>query len=535
MHILSNFDNYSLNLVNRLSFGFSESCGEKDLFEVAGDFSLYVARKSFGVELISNHQNKVQAEKIHYSVIHIFLFILTLPLSSLVSLTGVVLISLSKTHQDKFNQFQEGVQPPSFLPSTVSNLTINSLSLPVSSSPPNPLPSPVNEKLSSAQFLDELSKRSMSIYEEESDEHTAHLWGTFGTLRHLWGTFGTLRNDFTPGICTHVSIDSCKLSNIMSDCQGDGEAYFIPANSWENALRKRERELEPQKADHLAFLIKTLSAAFETGKKIVVARLANGIHTAAAGFCVDGRFKIIDSMLDSTVNIRYLGEQLNKASLKNSEGNIIHFKGEYINTSIQRGGHECIRFATLYCYQMYKKKDLNAFEEVNGAFSEGKLKRFEDYKQISGSKKIRSFSGSSSKDLYDKFMRSWAYRTQDMLVDTWEEINLTSRLQESEKMEIYYLENNPNFPPGNISSEQIFIVDKKGTELTINSLNDMPKEQEIPLSTDDSVVLGSLASPNKEKRLLIFEYGQNQPRLYRLLPHQQVFYSFGGDRNRLEV
>src|ERR1700733_4584496 len=170
MHILSNFDNYSLNLVNRLSFGFSESCGEKDLFEVAGDFSLYVARKSFGVELISNHQNKVQAEKIHYSVIHIFLFILTLPLSSLVSLTGVVLISLSKTHQDKFNQFQEGVQPPSSLPSTVSNLAINPLpshvneklssaQSTVSNLAINPLPSHVNEKLSSAQFLDELFKR----------------------------------------------------------------------------------------------------------------------------------------------------------------------------------------------------------------------------------------------------------------------------------------------------------------------------------------------------------------------------------------
>lgn len=499
MTILSDYNNYSFNLINRLSINFSESFGEKDFFEVAGDFSLDFARKSFGAEIVSNYQNKTQAEKIDYCVIHIFLFLLTLPLSSLVSLTGIVLIFLSKSHQNKFNQLQNGGQLPSSPSSLPSSSTDNSL---VNLMPLTP------EQLSSAQFLEELSKRHMSIHEKEQQK------GVFTTI------LDTLQNDYA------VFPDLHKFSDLILECQNDDEAYFVPSNSWENSLKACEGFLIPERAEHMAFLIKVLSAAFETGKKIVVARLGSETHAVAAGFSVDGQFKIIDSQFNSTINTEYLTQQLNQACIKNSQKNIITFAGEYVNTSIQKAwGTVCMRFATLYCYQMYKSKDLEAYQEVSGAFAEGKLKRFEDYKQISKAKKIQSFDKSHSRDLYDKFMRSWVYRTFGFLVDTWEELK-PSHVQLA-KMSIYFLENDPEypeFPPRYKNSSHFVIEDENGLELTINNLNEMPKKQEIPLNKDDSVTLGELVSSSNEKRLLIFEEGENQPRLYRLLPHQRIRY-----------
>jgi hypothetical protein len=497
INVISNCDNSSFNLINSFPKKFAQNFGEKDLFEIAGDFSLSLARKSFGFELISKDNNNPQVEKIYYSVIHIFFFLFTLPLSCIVSLAGLVFISLSKTHQNKFNQLIEKIQP----------------SLSLSSLTSEPLPTLINHPFSSkSQYLDELLRRRKNIYEEKKEEKTAG---------YFQGSFGNLRNKFS--FRTEVGPDFDKLSNLTLDCQNDDEAYFIPVSCWENITRLSRVELDPKVEKELAFLIEALSAAFETGKKIVVVRLANANHAVAAGFCADGHFKIIDSMLNLTFDVTNLIEQLNKAQLKDSKGKVIHFKGEYINTSIQKDGCNCTFFATLYCYQMYKQKNLDAFEEVNGAFAEGKLKRFEDCKKIDGSRRIRSFEENSSKDLYNQFMCSWAYRTQGFLVDTWEEIKPLSPDEEGE-IAIYYLSKHSNFPPDVQCTRQFFLIEKE-KKLVIDTLINMPKEQEIPLNKDDTITLGSLLSSKHERRLLIFE--KKEVRMYRLLLHQELFYSLG--------
>ena len=319
-----------------------------------------------------------------------------------------------------------------------------------------------------------------------------------------------------------VAPDDHKLSNLILDCQDDPEAFFIPVNGQESRLTS----LNPTKPIELEFLKNTLHAAFTTGKKIVVVRFTNGFHTVAAGFSSNGNFKIIDSMMYRTVNIKALTQVLNQASIKNDTGEIIQFKGEYINTRLQRGGHECIRFATLYCYQMYQKKNLEAFAEVNGAFLEGKLQRFEDYTKVEGSQKIPILN--SEKADYASFMRSWAYRTRGIKFDTWEEMPITTiqhplpmPYEPDGVMKTYCLQKDPHLPPYFICAYSALIIANNHKECSATSFATMPKEQEIVIE-DINGTLGSLTQSG-EKRLLVFENNNPTPRLYRLLPDQKLY------------
>ena len=337
----------------------------------------------------------------------------------------------------------------------------------------------------------------------------------------VWLSFFTkLKSEFTTG--ARVRPDDHIFSNLILKCQEDDEAYFIPTNSFEDPNPLFGYTLNPTELAELEFLKATLRAAFATKKKIVVVRLGGNGHTVAAGFAANGDFKIIDSMVNGTINIKTLTQHLNQAGIKNEKGNSIQFKGEYVNTRLQKVGHECIRFATLYCYWMYKQKSLEAFEEVNGAFIEGKLQTFEDYTKIEGSSRVRTIKGGDNSS-YTNFMRSWAYRTQGLKIDTWEGIS-TEMLQEGMmqgRMRFYCLHKDLNPFPKWAGIYSAIIVDSEGNERSIKDLPSMPKEQEIPIAEGNDT-LGSLAVSG-EKRLLVFEEKNPEPQLYRLLPGQKLY------------
>lgn len=356
-------------------------------------------------------------------------------------------------------------------------------------------------------FLDEISEKHRSMYQTE--------------IPLLWRTiFLTLEEEFAAGPISKVRPEDHKLSNLILDCQEDEEAYFIPANSLAAASSTFAYALDPSHPAQLEFLKRTLHAAFLSGKKIVVVRLGNDIHAVAAGFMSNGNFKIIDSMSTGTVNIQTLTQSLNQASIKNNEGESISFQGEYVNTHLQRGGHECIRFATLYCYYMYKQKSLEAFKEVNGAFFEGKLQCFEDYKKIKGSTKIYSIN--NDKVDYADFMRSWTYRMQGLTIDKWEDIPFKMIKQEEDGgvMQAFCLQKGV-LPKTIYIPSALILVDDQMSERIVYNLDAMPKDQEIFLE-DENDILGSLSLPS-EKRLIICEEDNPKPRLYRLLAGQKLY------------
>jgi len=282
---------------------------------------------------------------------------------------------------------------------------------------------------------------------------------------------------------------------------------------------------QPADKAHLTSLANTINAAFASGKKIVVTQLANHQHAIAAGFMPNGEFKIIDSMGGTTVDIGAITKTLNQAHIKDQHGKPITFKGEYVNTHIQKGGVECQRFSMLYCYQMAKKCNLNAFEEVNGAFLDGKLTRYEDYDHIETSNKVRNI-GTRTPD-YKSFMRSWALRICGFNVDDWKQIPLSQMngLGATEKGEfaLYALKQDET-PDGwsgfkkddlelileNEHGKQISILDEK------TSLGD-------PLN-DPTATLGSLLPDQMgATHYLIFEKGSPTPRLFRPAPGQKLF------------
>lgn len=364
----------------------------------------------------------------------------------------------------------------------------------------------------SKAYLDEISERHRNIYLSECP------------LRWL-DIFLTLNNEFTESSQASVRPDDHQLSNLILECQRDEEAYFLPSNSLQGASSIFAGSLEPSIPEQLNFLTETFRAAFISGKKLVVVRFGNDIHTVAAGFSSNGDFKIIDSMMNGTVNIKALTTALNQAGIKNDKRESIQFHGEYVNTRIQRGGHECIRFATLYCYHMYQEKNLEAFAEVNGAFLEGKLQSFEDYKNIAGAKSVRIVN--TVKADYANFMRSWAYRTQGLSVDKWEDIpiKMIKHVEDCRDMQVYSVQK--DLLPKVIGCTSLLVIDQEMNEQSIDHL------QEIPIGADDT--LGSLTRLN-EKRVLIFEENRPFPRLYRLLPGQKLFtVDWQGERESIDL
>lgn len=453
----------------------------------------------------------------------VFLFILLLPFTSLLSISGLACIALSKTHQEKFKNIQktayQAPTKPILLPTYPNEKPIEKKKEAIKGAPSqksNPLPQKTEPVEKHVEFLNEISSSRKNMYYQLNADY----WGE---------KFNRLTAEFSPGIMAHGAPDYAPLSNIMKECLEDNEAFFLSSSSLQTTSFYNNICLDIRNPEQLSFLIKTLCAAFESGKKIVVARLANDIHVLVAGFTADGNFKLIDSMSNHTVSLSNLSKALNDSSIKNSLGLPIHFKGEYLNTHIQKGGHECGRFATLYCYHMFKRKDLNAYQEVNGAFSEGKFKTFEDYKNIDGSKKIRSLAG-QGKEIYERFMRSWAFRIEGLTVDNWQDFTIEDFIQNQQiydgVLNFYSLTNSPDiFPKKHPRAPRLIIANPDGTQLSISDCSHLPSEQKIPFPSMNST-LGSLFTSNDGSSRLYMMFDKNHPsspQIFRLLPGQQLY------------
>lgn len=254
-----------------------------------------------------------------------------------------------------------------------------------------------------------------------------------------------------------------------------------------------------------------LSLAFASGKELVIARICNELHTALVAFRPDGKFKIIDSKLTPTIDINALTKNLNESNIKDLKGAKIKFKGKYINTELQKGGHECQRFASLYGYHMAKKNSFKAYKEVNGAFAEGRLNTFEDINKIDGS---ASISNSFEIDLqkYKSFMESWAYRSVGIQKDSWKDLT------------VKFLDENTKYDNGNtayyvITSDQIngFDILPEGEFALIDGTK--PEIHIIPNIQEKT--LGSLITDENEK-IVVIPRKNNDPLIYKLTSNQEV-------------
>lgn len=119
---------------------------------------------------------------------------------------------------------------------------------------------------------------------------------------------------------------------------------------------------------------------------------------------------------------------LNHAKIKDASGKVIEFKGKYVDTGLQLGGHHCIKFAELYRFQIAKDKNLDAYKKVNGAFYDQQLKAFEDIEKISQAQEIVVMPPSTQKNNWEKaqyeFLISLACRTYGVKQNSWEEVTV---------------------------------------------------------------------------------------------------------------
>lgn len=302
------------------------------------------------------------------------------------------------------------------------------------------------------------------------------------------------------------------------------EVYFSPASLYLNGVNSDNDTTK---------LTQILQAAFASGKKMVVVQLAThhpilGIdHAIAAGFNSDGSFKIIDSMFDGDRYAQELAKVLNRAQILDSSQRPIHFSGEYINTHLQKGGNSCLFFASLYCYHMAIKKDLGAFAEVNGAFLENRLQRFEDYKKISGAQKIRSLKGNYS---YDQFISSWAHRSVSLEVDSWDQLSWhqfvdrmiqTSKGDDTLIMVPLKLTDFPDYY--NQCFERTFVIESAGRKYAIENAGSLLEPRRILLS-DLSIPIRNTILQKKSTYLLFIEKATAKVHLFQLAPGQKVYY-----------
>jgi len=228
-------------------------------------------------------------------------------------------------------------------------------------------------------------------------------------------------------------------------------------------------------------------------------------------------------MLNS-VDVKDMERRLNTANLMDHTKKSLHFSGRFINTHIQKGGHECLRFATLYCYHMAVRKDLTAFEEVNGAFLKGRLRCFEDYKKIAGSPRVQSLKNKTCD--YRTFMLSWTYRTFGLTVNAWWQLTLNelSQMQGqfADEMISCYLDKS-SLPKIYFSSgSTLEIVSsslqrKKITAQTLNTLDAFPNP-DLHMPMEDALF------KNNQRYLLVFIKDDPQPHLYLLKKGEKVEY-----------
>lgn len=315
------------------------------------------------------------------------------------------------------------------------------------------------------------------------------------------------------------------LSNLVSTFENDPRVYFIPDPHYLGLLS--EKLLNINKEGWVSTLEEILRSAFILDKEMVVTRLSNSGHDVGAVFKADGSFKIIDSMDSTILEVNELASQLNQGNIKDSNGNPIHFSGEYTQSGIQKGGHECQLFATLYLYQIAKTGDCNAYQQVNAAFAEGQLNKFEDYIHIDTTKKLLR-GDRIPVEKYRPFFRSWGHRLVGVRAERWQDITIKEIVQISlpdtkvGEVTISHDDNTKEnsfprtrylsiFGQKKVSSAKV-IVKKDGSEIEVSCLPEV----------DVHATLGSLIPTNSEKTVLLFEKGKEIPSLYTVSKDEVV-------------
>lgn len=306
--------------------------------------------------------------------------------------------------------------------------------------------------------------------------------------------------------------------NIIRSFESDPKVFFIPSEYYSNTNTKHDTELSHKnnlnRNEGINTLKDILIAAFATNKELVVGRFGNHFHAITVAVKSNGEFRIIDSMLDNAVNLDNIINQLNDASIKDSQGKKIHFTGTYINTRIQKTGSECMRFATLYAYQIAKKRDLDAFEEVNGAFAHGQLQRFEDYSTIDGTHRMRDAS-SLSPEHYLPFMQSWGYRALGFRVNRWQDITMSDLERRIGNYFTILILNSNNLP-------NCFWDDRVDPAAKFLIQNQNGEEHEVSEEPSSSTQQLSSLIPSGDERTVILFAPHKKPIICHLRDQDQI-------------
>lgn len=299
----------------------------------------------------------------------------------------------------------------------------------------------------------------------------------------------------------------------MQEFKDSKDAFFIP------------RYLNPAEEKDCTVLTNALKASFAAGKKMVIAQVGTSDHAVALGIMVNGQFKIIDSTYQTVVDIEALTKVINQANIKNNQGKTIAFEGEYVRTSLQRG-LECYRFSMLYCYQLAKKLDLEAYQEVNGAFLDGRLKTYEDHKNIGGSRRVKDLINIKTHAYdYRPFMDSWALRICGFKVNKWQEIALKDINENHGQLAVYTLKKGtfPKILRFNKDAKELFLENEHG--ITVPLLDEAtllgdPQE-------DLTKTFGSLLPAHEGVTCyLFFKKGNPTPTLFHPAAGQQLYVKF---------
>lgn len=353
------------------------------------------------------------------------------------------------------------------------------------------------DKLRMQQAREELSEMYQK-YSEAYQQENSYVKNISATLARLFYEFEN-ENSAVSNV-----LPDTRLACLLLPFDEHSKAVFAPdVNFLSNP------KCDPSGQD-FEFIKKTLACAFAAGKEIVAIRVTNTVHTAVAAFRVDGKFKVIDSLSSHTIDINYLTKKLNCSQLKDSKGQIVNFHGRYINTHLQKGGHECLRFATLYAYQIAKRQKLNAYREVNGAFAEGRLNTFEDIAMIDEAKPIQDAS-KISKSKYKHFMQSWAYRSGGLKVDEWQDLTFADLLENvSTKMNFFDYEKKFSEvkPVSNVfvitSSQCHCYRTRNDVEKIIQkNINNIGRFEPIILNDCSQLKLASIVPQNQKDKILI--------------------------------
>lgn len=391
-----------------------------------------------------------------------------------------------------------------------NQITLLSIGLPLGVMAAGALLSVILIKLC-AKKVDCLQAIPASI-KEKTEQKTHFKWGyiEFCLTHELY------HSDYSDN---YLGPDDSELSNLFRQYQ-DPEIAFVSSG------KRSCNAFNVSSQSHIEMLIDKLKSEFLEGKKIIFAILSTGKHALAAGFSSDGSFVIVDSMGSNSVDPKNIENILNLAKLKDQVQNEIYFEGYFIHTHIQKGGHECLRFATLYCYHMAVCKDLTAFEEVNGAFLKGRLRCFEDHEKIAGSPRIQSLKNKTCD--YRAFMLSWAYRSLGLTIDAWWQLSLNELacLQNHQfEAEMIFCSLSKSCLPKFYDDSQfnLEIISSLFQRKTI-TVKELDTLMEIP-NPDLHAPMEEALFKNNQRYLLVFIKGDPQPHLYQLKRGEKVEYS----------